>query len=247
VHDTQSFAKGTKSSANRETKEAAAPAPAPLDSPIDVARLAAIYTNTAAFYDGLVAQHQAPAKLAALELLTRQPRERFLEVGAGTGWAFSRLVASTGIENAFALDPAEGMLTVARERLQIEASINGGPFLLADARAVPFPDSTFDCLLSTYTFEVLPTPDIRRGLAEAQRVLRPGGRLVCVNLTEGSAEDAAITDDWKRRFQSDPEFFGGARPLLLAPTLEGSGWAQVTRSYVGGSWPSEVIRACRPQ
>jgi hypothetical protein len=77
--------------------------------------------------------------------------------------------------------------------------------------------------------------------------LRPGGRLVCVNLTEGSAEDAAITDDWKRRFQSDPEFFGGARPLHLAPEFLSSGWVRVTRSYIGGSWPSEVIRAFRRQ
>jgi ubiquinone/menaquinone biosynthesis C-methylase UbiE len=232
--------------AKRSSTEGVAPASSPLDSPIDVPRLAAIYTNTAAFYDGLVAQHQAAAKLAALDLLARRPRERFLEVGAGTGWAFSRLVASSGIDNAVALDAAEGMLTVAHQRLQTEASLNHGPFLLADLRAMPFPDSTFDCLLSSYTFEVLPTPDIRRALEEAQRVLLPGGRLVCVNLTEGSAEDAAITDEWKERFQSDPEFFGGARPLQLAPAFEHAGWAKVTRSYIAGSWPSEVIRAFRP-
>jgi ubiquinone/menaquinone biosynthesis C-methylase UbiE len=235
------------SGANRSTTEGAAPGSPLLDSPIDVARLAQIYSNTAVFYDGLVAQHQAPAKLAAIDLLARQPRETFLEVGSGTGWAFSRIVAATGIENAVALDAAEGMLTVARRRLQTEASLNHGPFLLADLRAMPFPDSTFDCLLSAYTFEVLPTPNIARALEETWRVLRPGGRLVCVNLTEGAAQDAAITDDWKRRFQSDPEFFGGARPLQLAPAFEHSGWVQVKRSYVGGSWPSEVIRAFRPQ
>jgi ubiquinone/menaquinone biosynthesis C-methylase UbiE len=218
----------------------------PLDNPIDVARLSRIYSNTAAFYDGLVAQHQAPAKLAALDLLARQPRERFLEVGAGSGWAFSRLAAATGIEDAVALDVAEGMLTVARERLNCEFSLDSGPFLLADLRAMPFPDGTFDCLLATYTFEVLPNPDIARALDETGRVLRPGGRLVAVNLTEGTAADAAITDDWKQRFQSDPEFFGGARPLQLAPAFEHSGWLQVTRSYIAGSWPSEVIRACRP-
>jgi ubiquinone/menaquinone biosynthesis C-methylase UbiE len=235
------------SRANKSSAEGGVPGSPPLDSPIDVARLAAIYTNTAAFYDGLVAQHQAPAKLAALDLLARQPRERFLEVGAGTGWAFSRLVLATGIENAVALDAAEGMLTVARERLHREFSIDRGPFLLADARVMPFPDNTFDCLLYTYTFEVLPTPDIASALGEARRVLKPSGRLVAVNLTEGTDEDAAITDDWKRRFQSDPEFFGGARPLHLAPAFLSSGWVRVTRSYIGGSWPSEVIMAFRRQ
>jgi ubiquinone/menaquinone biosynthesis C-methylase UbiE len=233
-------------SSSKGDPAAAARAQSPLDNPIDVARLSQIYSNTAAFYDGLVAQHQAPAKLAALDLLARQPRERFLEVGAGTGWAFSRLVAATGTEDAVALDLAEGMLTVARERLHREFSLDGVSFLLADLRAMPFPDGTFDCLLATYTFEVLPNLDIARALDESARVLRPGGRLVAVNLTEGTAADAAITDDWKDRFESDPEFFGGARPLQLAPAFECSGWLQVTRSYIGGSWPSEVIRALRP-
>jgi SAM-dependent methyltransferase len=138
------------------------------------------------------------------------------------------------------------MLTVARERLHREFSLDGSPFLLADLRAMPFPDGTFDCLLATYTFEVLPNPDIARALDETGRVLRPGGRLVAVNLTEGTAADAAITDDWKDRFASDPEFFGGARPLQLATAFERSGWLRVTRSYIGGSWPSEVLRAFRP-
>jgi ubiquinone/menaquinone biosynthesis C-methylase UbiE len=232
-------------SSSKRDPAASGRAKSPLDNPIDVARLSRIYSNTAAFYDGLVAQYQAPAKLAALDLLARQPRERFLEVGAGTGWAFSRLIAATGIEDAVALDVAEGMLTVALERLRRESSLDGA-FLLADLRAMPFPDGTFDCLLATYTFEVLPNPDIARALDETGRVLRPGGRLVAVNLTEGIAADAAITDDWKDRFQSDPEFFGGARPLQLAPAFERSGWLRVTRSYIGGSWPSEVIRAFRP-
>jgi phosphatidylethanolamine/phosphatidyl-N-methylethanolamine N-methyltransferase len=233
-------------SSSKGDPAAAARAQSPLDNPIDVARLSRIYSNTAAFYDGLVAQHQAPAKLAALDLLARQPRERCLEVGVGTGWAFSRLVAATGTEDAVALDVAEGMVTVARERLHREFSLDGGAFLLADLRAMPFSDGTFDCLLATYTFEVLPNPDIAGALYETGRVLRPGGRLVAVNLTEGTAADAAITDDWKDRFASDPEFFGGARPLQLATAFERSGWLRVTRSYIGGSWPSEVLRAFRP-
>lgn len=217
--------------------------PPPLPNPLDVTRLGEIYSRTAAFYDGVVAQHQAPAKLAAIKLLDRQPGERFLEVGVGTAWAFQRIVAASGLDAAVAIDVAEGMLAVARGRLGAPAC----PLLLADARALPFPDAAYDYLLITYTFEVLPESDIGPAIAECRRVLRPGGRLVAVNLTEGEGPDAAIIDDWKRRYANDPEFFGGARPLLLARMLAANGLALVARRYVGPDWPSEVLLARRPE
>lgn len=120
------------------------------------------------------------------------------------------------------------------------------PFLLADARHIPVPDATFDCLLNTYTFEVLATPDIAPVLDECLRILKPGGRLAVVNLTDGEGPDAAMTEDWKRRYQNDPEFFGGARPIHLQPMLEARGFTNVTRTYVGPHWPSEILLARRP-
>ena len=223
--------------------------PEPLPSPIDVPRLGEIYSRTAAFYDGLVAEHQARAKLAALALLARRPGERFLEVGLGTAWAFARVVAQSGPAAACGVDVSEGMLMVAKQRLAdaLKNSLTPllCPFALADARALPFRDGAFDCLLNTYTFEVLPTQDIAPFLDECRRVLRPGGRLVVVNLTEGEGDDAEMIEDWKRRFSADPEFFGGARPLQLQPMLEAHGFERVTRRYVGPEWPSEVLLAFR--
>jgi ubiquinone/menaquinone biosynthesis C-methylase UbiE len=215
----------------------------PLPNPIDVARLGEIYSRTAAFYDGIVANYQGPAKLAAIELLARQPDESFLEIGVGTAWAFERLTAATGSDHAYGLDVAEGMLAVARQRLNTEAAAH---LLLADGRAMPFPAATFDCLFVTYTFEVLAAREIDALADECHRILRRGGRLVAVNLTEGENTDAAMTDDWKRRYASDPEFFGGARPLQLLSTLRARGFDRITRSYIGGDWPSELLLAYRP-
>jgi demethylmenaquinone methyltransferase/2-methoxy-6-polyprenyl-1,4-benzoquinol methylase len=217
--------------------------PEPLPNPLDVARLGEIYSRTAAFYDGVVAGRQASAKLAALDLLDRTPGERFLEVGTGTAWALERLIARSGVEDAYASDVATGMLDVARQRL---AGDGGGPLLLADGRALPFAEAGFDCLLNTYTFEVLPAGDIAAVIDECLRVLRPGGRIAVVNLTDGEGADAAMTEDWKRRYADDPEFFGGARPLHLQPMLEAHGFERVTRRYVGPDWPSEVLLAYRP-
>lgn len=217
-----------------------------LDSPIGIARLQEIYTRTAAFYDGLVAAKQAKAKQAALALLDRRPDEHFLEVGVGTAWAFSRLIAESGADRTVGLDLAPGMLDVARRRLSEDAGVAHPPLVLGDGRRLPFAGASFDCLLATYTFEVLPAAEIAPVLSECRRVLRPGGRLVAVNLTEGEGEDAAFTADWKRRFVADPEYFGGARPLLLAPALADAGFVTISRRYVGRDWPSEVLLAYRP-
>jgi len=221
--------------------------PKPLHNPLDVARLGEIYSRTAAFYDEIVATRQASAKLRAIEVLARRPGEVFVEVGAGTAWAFARIVVSSGSEHAYALDVATGMLDVARSVLE-EQKVALPSLLLGDGRKLPFSDASIDCLLNTYTFEVLAENDISRVLAETIRVLRPGGRAVIVNLTDatnGGIEDEAMIADWKARYEADPEFFGGARPLQLESMLRARGFGRVTRSYVGPDWPSEVLLAIK--
>ena len=222
--------------------------PKPLHNPLDVARLGEIYSRTAAFYDEIVAARQARAKLKAIEVLARRRGEAFLEVGAGTAWAFARIVAGSGLEQAYALDVATGMLDVARDVLGQQGTL-APSLLLGDGRYLPFPDGRLDCLLNTYTFEVLSEDDIPPLLRETMRVLRPGGRTVIVNLTDatdGGAEDEAMIADWKARYEADPEFFGGARPLQLESMLREHGFEPVTRTYVGPDWPSEVLLAFRP-
>ena len=222
--------------------------PKPLHNPLGVVRLGEIYSRTAAFYDEIVAVRQASAKLKAIELLARQPGEVFLEVGAGTAWAFSRIVEASGAESAYALDVAAGMLDVAIDVLGA-GSVLAPSLLVGDGRKLPFPDGSIDCLLNTYTFEVLGEGDIPPLLLETMRVLRPGGRADIVSLTDatdGSDEDEAMIADWKARYEADPEFFGGARPLQLESMLRAHGFDPVTRFYVGPNWPSEALLGFRP-
>ena len=217
--------------------------PEPLDNPLTVARLGEIYTRTAAFYDGLVAEKQAAAKLTAIEVLKRRAGERFVEIGVGTGWAFRHVIAASGADNAYGLDVAQGMLDVARDVLE-GASLSAPSLLLGDGRALPFRDGSVDCVLNTYTFEVMAGPDIAAMLDDMLRVLSPGGRAVIVNLTDatdGGAEDEAMIGDWKARYETDPEFFGGARPLQLTEMLHRHGFEAIARRYVGPEWPSEVL------
>ena len=209
---------------------------------LDSARLQEIYSRTAAFYDQVVAEHQAAAKLIAIEMLRRRPGERFLEIALGTGWAFERLIAATGSEGAYGLEVAPGMLEVARARLG-----RGPALLLGDGARLPFRDACIDRLLCTYTLECMAPHLIEATLTEMCRVLAPTGSLVLADLTDGEGEDAVITDEWKAGFARDPEFYGGARPLRLAPLVQTAGLRVVERRYSGhgASWPSEIILAAR--
>lgn len=113
---------------------------------------------------------------------------RVLEVGAGAAQC-SRWLAARGAQ-AVATDVSGGMLAAAREldrRLAGDPAREAGPvagraatvpLVQADARALPFPDRSFDVVFTAYG--AIPfVPDARRVHAEAARVLRPGGRWVC--------------------------------------------------------------------
>ena len=214
------------------------------ENPLDARRLQEIYSRTAAFYDQVVAEHQAAAKLVAIDLLDRQPSERFLEIAIGTAWAFSRVLQQSGAANAYGVEIAPGMLDVARQRLQGKYETRPA-LLLSDSAFLPFREASFDCILCTYTLECMPESLIQETLGEMRRVLACNGRLVIADLTDGEAEDAAMTEEWKAGYSRDPEFFGGARPLRLAPLLRHGGFEITERRYSGHGcgWPSEIILA----
>lgn len=97
-----------------------------------------------------------------------------LEVGAGAAQC-SRWCAAQGAR-VVATDVAAGMLGEA-SRLNAR-SATPVPLVLADARALPFADATFDVVFTA--FGALPfVPDADRVHREAARVLRPGGLWVC--------------------------------------------------------------------
>lgn len=97
-----------------------------------------------------------------------------LEVAVGTGLNLPHYpdgVRLTGI------DLSPDMLEIARAR----ASELGKDVDLreADAHALPFPDSSFDTVLCTYS--LCNIPDVERAVGEMERVLHPGGKLILVD------------------------------------------------------------------
>jgi len=110
----------------------------------------------------------------AAQRLAPEPGERVLDVATGTGWT-ARNIARAGAR-VTAVDIAPELLAAAAAR-----SANLDPpiaFLEADAEALPFVDSDFDAVIST--FGVMFAGDQPQAARELARVCRPGGRLVLV-------------------------------------------------------------------
>ncbi|HZQ98832.1 MAG TPA: ubiquinone/menaquinone biosynthesis methyltransferase [Chloroflexota bacterium] len=103
---------------------------------------------------------------------------RVLDVGCGTG-DLTRELARRGVRLAVGLDPVEAMLDAAAAKL---ARTGGAAALVqGDGLRLPFPDTTFECVVSAFVMRNV--PDVPAALREARRVLRPGGRIGILELT----------------------------------------------------------------
>jgi demethylmenaquinone methyltransferase/2-methoxy-6-polyprenyl-1,4-benzoquinol methylase len=215
-----------------------------LDVPLKPRDIQAFYGAASRAYDDATAQYEARAKALAMEAVDRREGETYLEVAVGTGLSIVEQVRRTGPAGVVGVDLTPEMLALARERL---AGAGGGavPLLLADARCLPFCAGAFDWLFNSYMLDLIPTGDLPVVIREFRRVLKPGGRIVLANLTEGEGDDAAFSESWKAAYSQDPARLGGCRPVLAGSFLEAGGFASVRRVYCGGSgaWPTEVVTA----
>ncbi len=137
---------------------------------VDKRRVRSAFTRSAAAYDAR-AEVQRAVRERVLALLTgAAPRaRRALDVGAGTGALLARLAAARPGLSAAAVDLAPGMCAATR------AAVPRATVAIADAEALPFRAGAFDVVVSTSTFQWL--PHLGPALAEARRVLAPGGAL----------------------------------------------------------------------
>lgn len=110
-----------------------------------------------------------------------RPGERVLDVGCGTG-VLTRLAAKAVGPggSVIGIDPGPRMIGVARKNAAVENS--RAAFRLAAIEELPFEDNSFDCVLSSFMIHHLP-PELKiKGLKEVHRVLKPGGRLLAVDI-----------------------------------------------------------------
>ena len=112
-----------------------------------------------------------------------RPGWRALDVAGGTGDIAFRIVeASDGAAQVAVADINASMLEVGRSRAEKLGYRQNTEFLQANAEELPFDDSIFDAY--TISFGIRNVPRIERALSEAYRVLKTGGRFLCLEFSE---------------------------------------------------------------
>ena len=142
-----------------------------------------------------------------------------LDAGAGTGFTTEGIVARVDAARVTMLDQSPHQLAQARDKPALAACAK----LLGDAEALPFGADRFDRYVSAGSIEYWPDP--QRGIAEAYRVVKAGGRATVIGpVRPGNRALRAAADTWML-FPAEAEYrtwmeragFADVRLVPVAP------------------------------
>jgi SAM-dependent methyltransferase len=203
-----------------------------------------------------------PTALASIS-----PGETVLDLGSGGGidvLLSARRVGPTG--KVYGLDMTDEMLALARAN-QAKAGVTNVEFLKGDIEHIPLPDNSVDLVISNCVINL--SPDKDRVLAEAFRVLKPGGRFAVsdivirgempaeirrsIELWAGCVAGALEESDYKAKLEQ-----AGFEQVSIEPTrvytaadatelLDGTGLdIEAIAPLVDGKFISGFVRASKP-
>ena len=177
--------------------------------------------------------------------LTGDNPKMILDVASGTGDLAIEL-AKMPVDKIIGIDIAADMLEVGKikvrkKRLESKIELREG-----DSESIDFDDEYFDAV--TVAFGVRNYENLGKGLKEMQRVLKPGGKLVLLNMSK---------PDEKKTFYETIYKWSGipCRPVLMAPYLKSLSFMNVQRAYralrphnfyerlIGLLWGQEIVLA----
>jgi SAM-dependent methyltransferase len=121
-------------------------------------------------YDRLASYGSAPEAAHLVRFAGVQPDHRVLDVGTGSGLV--AIVAAQQGAHATGIDPTPALLAKAKDNAAL-AGCRDIEWLEGTAEGLPFPDATFDIVLSQYAHMFSPQPEA--AAREMLRVLKPGG------------------------------------------------------------------------
>lgn len=182
------------------------------------------YRFLSIFYDHYVnpffwtaAMRDASLELAALD----DPALTVVDVGAGTGFTTQGIVAHLPATQVTCIDQSPHQLARARQKPELA----GCTFHEGDAEELPFPTDHFDRYVSAGSIEYWPEP--QRGIAEAYRVLKPGGVALMIGpLRPANPVARAAADAWMLFPEED----------AYVRWFEAAGFTDLKKRYIRPRW-----------
>jgi SAM-dependent methyltransferase len=200
------------------------------------------YTDTAELPDGAVRASLGCGN--PIDVVHLQPGETVLDLGSGGGidvLLSARRVGPTA--KAYGVDATPEMVELARAHAA-EAGIGNVEFLLGQIENLPLPDAKVDVVVSNCVINL--SADKPRVLAEAHRVLRPGGRLGISDVIAAAGLDAEqravaeqrvgciggtlTADEYRNHLEA-----AGFADIRITPTVD-----------TGGGLTSAIVQATKP-
>ena len=155
-----------------------------------------LHPNAPEWFNEIIDKLQFRAVLRALARAQVPIGARFLDVGCGTG-RWIRRYEDLGF-TPFGVDATFGMLRIAREHQTV------APLTAGQANSLPFASEVFDCVSDVTVVQHIPYELQTGALAELVRVLRPGGRILLLELVRG--DDSHVfprpPNDWISEVES---------------------------------------------
>lgn len=191
--------------------------------------------------------YERPALAALIDAGGFEQARAVLEFGCGTGRFAASLLARLPANGRYVgLDSSTTMVRISRRRLRrfgARATVTQSD----GSMGLPFAAGSLDRFVATYVLDLLSPGDARELLAEAHRVLEPGGRLCLASLTHGRAGAARlITTAVSWAVSRRPALTGGCRPIELLDLLSGAWTIDHRRVVSAYGVPSELVVA-RPR
>jgi len=150
-----------------------------------------IYDVHSVFYDATFGRLVRRRIANAISHMDIGPDDRVLDLGVGTGCSLSFYQPNRG--RIIGIDLSEGMLSKAREKIA-NLGLDNTTVFQADAMQLPFADNSFDHVFISHVISVVSDP--YRLVREAQRVAKPGSRIVIVNHFQSTNRLLAMVEKW---------------------------------------------------
>lgn len=211
-------------------------------------------TKVQAYYDGFGKKqdsqgfYEDPPVEDMLEHAAFDQASVVFEFGCGTG-RLAKLLLDEHLPSSASyagIDLSPVMVELAREKL---ASFGERARVEKSDGAIHFPlaDGSADRVVSCYVLDLLPEEKAQQAIDEARRVLKPGGKLCLVSLTEGANLPSRIVAGlWKGVYRMNASWVGGCRPIRLEHYVDDKQW-EIEYKTVLTPWgvPSEVLIAAK--